>query len=255
MAVVVERLRSPAAKVVRGAGPPERLVIAMFVLGGIVDLGLALATRGALPLMALALPPTALTLAASILDRDGWTIRSAIASVGLEQRRRRSGPRLPVTPSAARRWLAAEHPDAPDLERVSVLVTAGRYEAAMDALAAVTPVDPVDEVRVMRLRQVVAAAIDQSREIDVPAIASAARDLAPDEGRYNVLSAAWSRAWLDVVGRRPWRSRFAAVARELGPYELPGWVRLVIAAQQCAAPIACVLAFLILTPVVGLLGW
>ena len=155
-----------------------------------------------------------------------------MAYVSLEQRKRFAGRRFPRTPDAANAWLAAEHPEVTELERISIMVTAGRYADANAALQDVVPGDAIDEVRLVRLRAVAAAALEPAGAIDVAAIGLAARDLPAEERRYQVVSAAWSQAWLSLVNGRPWRAQLAGVAKQFSPYPLPRWVRIAIAIQR-----------------------
>ena len=73
-------------------------------------------------------------------------------------------------------------------------------------------------------------------------VRDAAGPLAPADARYHLVAAAWSQAWLDLTDGRPWRKRFALAIRDLGPFEVPARLRLWMAVQQLAAPIACLVA-------------
>jgi len=109
----------------------------------------------------------------------------------------------------------------------------------------------VDRVRKIRLHSTIEAMADPSRTrtVDVAAVAAAAATLPADERRYQVTSAAWTQAWLDVVARRPWRARFVAAVRDHGPFGLPFryWF-LAVALQELLMPlvIAAVVLFLFL---------
>lgn len=248
----LDRLRSPGSKALRDAGPPMRQVIAAVVIGGVVDVVLTVAMRGALPFWAYVVPPFVLTLAVALADRDGWVVRGAVAFIGMEQRRRAAGRAVPATPAAAERWLASPPPDATPFERAAALITAARHVEAAAVLGDVEPASPTDAVRLIRLRASAAAALDQGSDVDLGAIRAATTDLPPDDQRYHVLSAAWTQAWLDITRGRPWRARFAPVAREFAPYPLPAPLRLVLGVQQYAGPVACVLAGAIVIAVRGL---
>ena len=124
---------------------------------------------------------------------------------------------------------------------MSALITANRYAEAGEVLAGFVPADDVDRVRIIRLEASIRAATDERATIDVHAVAAAAAILPADEARYQVVSAAWTQAWLDLTHRRPWRDRFVAVARRNRPYPLPGRVRAVLGGQQLAAPLAFVI--------------
>ena len=248
----LERLRAPGARALRRAGPPEWQVLLAFVVGGLADIAVGVATDWAVAWPVYFLIPGLLCLLVSIADRDGWTTRMAVAYVGLEQRRRFPAG-LPVTPEAADRWLAdAANAGAGPLERVSALMTAGRLAEAGETLAAYTPANALDAVRLLRLRAAVAAAADGRPEagVDVAAVELAARDLPEEERRYQVVSAAWTQAWLDLSHRRPWRSRFVRTARAYGPYPIPSRVQVVLGIQQLAAPIAFLIVALLVALVV-----
>ncbi len=83
------------------------------------------------------------------------------------------------------------------------------------------------------------------------AIRAATEGLADGERRYQLTSAAFSQAWLDIEAGRPWRSGFAQAARTLGPHPVPLPVGLWIAVQELAAPVAVVLATAIMVGIVG----
>ena len=250
---LLDRLRSPGSKALRDAGPPMGQVIAAVILGGVVDVVVAFGSRGMLPFWSYVVPPFVLTLAVSLADRDGRVVRGAIAVVGMEQRRRAAGRAVPATPAAANRWLASPPPDATRFERAAALITAARPAEAAAALDTVEPASPADVVRLIRLRASAAAAMDRDAQLDLGAIRAATADLPPDDQRYHVLSAAWTQAWLDLTRERPWRARFAPVAREFAPYAIPAPLRLVLCVQQFAGPIACVLGGAIVIAVQGLL--
>ena len=238
----LDRLRGPGPKALRDAGPPTWQVIAAVLAGGLIDVVLAVFAWRDLPLVAYVLPPFFLTLAVAVVDRAGLPVRRAIAWVGLEQRRRWTGPALPTTAGMAGRWLADPPAAATPFERASVLMTAGRGAEAVAELAGLEPATALDAVRLARLRASAAAAADPKHELDLGAVRAAAAPLPPEEARYHVLSAAWTRAWLDISRKRPWRDRFAPVAAELGPYELPARLRGTLVVQQFAGPIASLIA-------------
>jgi hypothetical protein len=106
------------------------------------------------------------------------------------------------------------------------------------ALDEFVPTEAVDALRLLRLRAAIAAARDPAAEIDLDAVRMAAMDLTADERRYQVVSAAWTRTWLDLGRKRPWRARFAPIARACAPYPIPARYRAVLALQQLAAPAA-----------------
>ena len=254
MSGVLERINAPGQRAMRGAGPPP-IPTAVAIVGGVALAGVIWLVRyeDGPPWLAFGLIPGTLTAALAVADRDGWRIRAAIATVGLEQVRRWGGAgSMPRTVAAAERWLAdPARADEPPLRRVSVMTVAGRWDAARAALMGIEPRDDIERASRMRLLAVIdgraAGRIDEApvrAELD-------ALDLPPAERRYQRLSLAWSQAWLDIVARRPWRRPFADAIRGLGPFALPARVRLIIAIQQLAAPIACVLAVAIMAMVYG----
>lgn len=246
---MLERLRSPSATAIRTAGPPIWQVIVAIVIGGVLDGMLVVGSRDVVPLLAYVIPPGLLTLVVSILDRDGPTIRSALAFVGLEQRRRAASIRLPLTKDAADRWLSAEHAEATPFDRPGILITAGRHADALATLDSVVPSSDLDRVRLIRLRASADAVVHGDGDLDLDAIRAAAAALPVAEQKYHVVSAAWTQAWLDITRKRPWQSRFLAVAREWAPYTIPPRVSAAILVQQYVGPIACALAGLIVVGV------
>lgn len=249
---VLERLRSPGATAVRNAGPPIWQVVLAVVLGGVLDAGLVLASRDALPLVAYLIPPGVLTLIVSIADRDGPTIRSALTYVALEQRQRAHANRIPLTRESAERWLAVDQPGASPFDRAGALITAERHAEAVAALESVEPGSDADRVRLLRIRALAAAAISIDANVDVDAVRAVASSLPDAERKYGVVAAAWTQAWLDITRKRPWRAKFATVAHEWAPYEIPPRVRAAMLIQQYVGPVACVLAGLIVVGVQAL---
>jgi hypothetical protein len=247
------RLRSPGARAQRSAGPPTAWTAAALGVGFILAVIAAIAA-GAPDVRWIAAGLLGPALVPGIADRNGWAVRAAMAYVAIQQRRQWRHGSLPVTPAAANAWLERRTSEASTpLERASVLVTAGRQAEALAAIDAADASTDVDRVRQLRLRSTVAA-MSGGGEIDLARIGTAASALPLDQRRYQVVSAAWSQAWLDLSAGRPWRDRFAAVAREYGPYPLPRrvWV-FGIAMQQLALPVAVVLACGIVSAVEGLL--
>lgn len=195
--------------------------------------------------------PAVLTAIIAVTDRDGWRVREAIAYVALQQAARWTrGPLLRTTP-AAEAWLAdPAYADATTPERTSALIAAGRWTDAGALIAGTDGSSDAERASVVRLRATIAA--HPAGDIDLDAVRAAAAGLPADERRYHNAAAAWSQVLLDLAARRAWRPRFADAVRDLGPFPLPRRVRLWIAFQQLAAPIACVLAVVILA---GVLGW
>lgn len=194
--------------------------------------------------------PVLILTAVALADGDGWRIRRAMAYVALRQRSRWTRGRIPATPSLARRWLLdPANADASPVDRASVLFTAGDPVAAGAALDVFEPTTPREVAALTRMRAVFTAR--ESGMVDMGAIRRATQGLDDDERRYQLTAAAFSQAWLDVAAGRPWRARFAAEARELGPHRVPPHIGAMIAVQELAAPVA-VLA----TAIIGVvLGW
>lgn len=209
-----------------------------------IDSMLAL-SRSPVPSWFYFVPPALLTLMVSIMDRRAWLIRSALANIALAQRARLAARGLPTTPAQANAWLAAPPASVSDFDRAAVLFNLRHFDEARVALDAVDSADPGVRLGVMRLRQALASATDPSIRMDIDTIEAAARELPPEERRYQVLAATWTRAFLDIQARRPWTPAFLAVVRRYGPYPVPRRYELLMAMQQLAAPIACVIAGLI----------
>jgi hypothetical protein len=245
---LLERLRSPGARAFRDAGPSDRRLVAALVGSVLLAVVLAWTVAGPDDWPFLALIPIGLTLGIALADRDGWTMREAMVFVAVEQRRRWSRGKLPATPRAANAWLADPgNDDATGLERAGVLLVANRHAEALALLEAAGMATDLDRVRAVRIRSTAEAMTDPSKAIDVDGVRVEAASLPIDERRYQVVSAAWSQAWLDVVARRPWRRRFAAVAREFAPYRLPRhqWL-LGVAPQELLLPLILAVVFGIL---------
>jgi hypothetical protein len=232
------RIRSPAARIQRAAGPPETQSVAALVIGVIAAVVLTWTVPREIDWRMLLLIPIGLTLVVALADRDGWSIREAMTWVAHQQRRRWHFGRAPATKREATAWLEdARNDRATDLERAVVLSTAGRVADAIAAVDAAGVESDLDRVRKVRLRSAFMAMADPTMRIDLDAIRAAAVSLPVDERQYQVVSAAWSQAWLDVVAGRPWRSRFALIARDCAPYDLPAplWIAAV-AVQQLLLP-------------------
>ena len=122
------RLRSPAMRAQRSAGPPPALSAAALAASVVAIVVLAATVVAPRDWAWLLLIPIALTTVAAVADRDGWRIREAMIQVALEQRRQRRHGRIPVTPEAASAWLDdPANVSATGLERAAVMVTAHRW--------------------------------------------------------------------------------------------------------------------------------
>ena len=251
MRALIERLRSPARKASSEAGPPDRWVFAGFGLAVlIIAVGWFSGVLRDVQWPLWAVIPVAILTIVGIADRDGWNIRRAMAYVAIQQRARWAGGPIPRGPSRAQAWLDdPANAGADGLQRVSMHVAVGDLAAARATLEAYQPATDVLVAGVARLRAHLGA-IDTGT-IDMAPIVEATAGLSEDERRYQLTAAAWAQAWLDIEARRPWRERFAAAVRDLGPHPVPGRVVAFIGMQQLAAPIATALATVILAPIFG----
>lgn len=251
MAAIVARLRSPATRALREAGPPNRQVIVAAGIGLLFDLVLWLLgpTRG-MPWPVNAIAPAALTSIVALVDRDGWMVRRAMVDVAVQQRDRwarggfsagRGG--FPAGPAAAAAWLEdPANSGASTLERASVLIGAGRHDEAAALIETMAPETETQHASALRIGAFLRGRTSGS--IDVAATRAAIDRLAleSNERRYQLTSLAWSQVWIDVERRRPWRAAFADAVRDLGPFPVPGRMALIIWLQHFAAPFAIVLA-------------
>lgn len=186
----------------------------------------------------------------SVADRDGWRIRRAMAYVAIQQRARWTRGPLPATPSLAQAWLDdPANADASALERTSALLTIGNLATARAILDTFEPTSDVQAAAAARTRSYLGAL--ETGTMDMAPIRAASDGLGDDDRRYQLTAAAWTQAWLDIKAGRPWRQRFAHVVRDLGPHPLPVRVLVLISVPQLAAPIATVLATIIVAGVAG----
>ncbi len=244
MAMIIARLRSPATRALRDAGPPNRQVIVAAAVGLLVDLALWLLgpLRG-LPWPVLAIAPAAMTMIVAIADRDGWIVRRAMMDIAVQQRARWSPGGFPASPAAAEAWL--EHPanmGASALQRASVLIAAGRHDEASTLIEAMAPENLAQQASALRIGAFLRGRTSGSIDVAATRAAIDRLRLEPSERRYQVSSLAWSQVWIDVERGRPWRAAFADAVRDLGPFRVPARMGLLIGLQQLAAPFAIVLA-------------
>lgn len=245
MAAYIERLKSPIGEALWAAGPPSGQILGALGLAVVLTVVLSLADASfGPPWYTLGLVGLLLTGVVSVIDRDGWRIREAFAYLALQQRARWQQAEVPEGTEEVQAWLDdPANIGASNLERATMLFNAERWDEADRLLAQSAPSDDKERAVIIRLRSTVAA--QPSGEIDQTALRDAVTSLPEAEGRYQLLSATWSQAWLDVTAGRPWRTRFAEAVRDLGPYDLPVWARISLALEQLSAPIACVAALLI----------
>jgi hypothetical protein len=236
------------------AGPPDRLVFAGFGLGGaIVFVAWWLGLLDHVPWPFWALIPVAILAVISFADYDGWNIRHAMAYVALQQRARWPGPGpIPATPSMAQAWLDdPANAGADGLLKVSVMITAGNLTTARALLEDHVPTNDVQTAAATRIRAYFGAR--ETGIIDMEPIRAVSEGLDEEDRRYQLTAAAWTQAWMDIEARRPWRDRFAATVRGLGPYAVPRRVEGIIGFQQFAAPFAVLLATAIMAVLVVVL--
>ena len=251
MRAFLERLRSPAQKAIREAGPPTAVVIIGFAVSGLLILvGWLLGALQDVPWSLWALIPIAILSAVSFADRDGWNIRRAMAYVAIEQRARWTTGPVPRTASGAQAWLDDPvNADADGLQKVSMLITVGNLAAGKAMLDAYVPATAVQTAGAARLRAYFAAL--DTRSIDMASIRAATEGLGEDDRRYQLAAAAWMQAWMDIEAHRPWRQRFADTVRDLGPFRVSGRIQAFIGLQQLSAPIATAIATAIVASVAG----
>ena len=173
-----------------------------------------------------------------------------MAYVAIEQprggREARSRGRRPF----AQRWLTdPSNADASGLERASALFMAGDAAAATASLDAYVPRDATELAGLTRMRAVFRAR--ETGVVDMDAMRAATDGLADRERRYQLTSAAFSQAWLDIEAGRPVADVVRPAVRALGPHPVPLHIGLWIAVQELAAPIAVVPATVIMVGLVG----
>jgi hypothetical protein len=252
LTALLERLRSPARKALRQAGPPDLAVVAGFAVSGLLILvGWWSGALHHVPWPWWALIPIVILAVISFADRDGWNVRRAMAYVAIRQRARWTGGPIPRGPTGARAWLEdPANADADGLQKVSMLINIGNLAAGRTVLDAYVPSTDIQAAAVIRLRSHLAAF--ETGSIDMAPIRAATEGLDQDERRYQLTSAAWTQAWRDIETRHPWRPRFADTIRDLGPYPVQGRILAFIGFQQLAPSFATAIATAI---VAGIAGW
>jgi hypothetical protein len=249
--MLLERFRSPSGRAIRNAGPRDRDVAAGAILSAaVIAIAWLTGILQPVPWPAWMAIPVVILSAVAIVDADGWRIRRAMAYVAIEQRKRWTRGRIPATPSLAQRWLTdPSNADASSPERASALLMTGDVAAASAALDRFVPRDATEAAGMTRMRSVFRAR--ETGVVDIDAVRAATEGLADGERRYQLTSAAFSQAWLDIEAGRPWRPGFAQAARTLGPHPVPLPVAVWIGVQELAAPIAVVVATAIMVGIVG----
>lgn len=246
------RRRSPSVKAMARAGPP----IPWLVVAGGVGL-VAIITFWLVGIrdstVLIALPLVTFTVAC-LVDRDGWRTRMATAELAGLQVKRWAYGRIPSDPATAASWLEA-NPDAPAIDRATVMVTENRLVEARDLLVNGVASDPAGSVRLARIQLTIAAALGE-QPIDGAATEAFARiseldTLPPAERRYQRLALAWSAAWLAIRDHRHWRDELARALRDLGPFRPPARYVAFHTIQHFALPIAYVLSWVIVGGILG----
>ena len=226
------------------------MIAGFLVSGALIGIGWWSGALQDVPWPLWAVVPGTVLSVISFADRDGWNIRRAMAYVAIQQRARWTRGPLPDTPALAQAWLDDPvNADASGLETASMLITSGNRAAGMALLDSYVPETEMQAAGLARLRSYLRTS--ESGSMDMSPIRAAAERLGEEDRRYQLTSAAWMQAWLDIEGRRPWRQRFADAVRDLGPYPAPPRAIAFIWFQQLAAPIAVVLATVLVAGIGG----
>ena len=245
--IALRRRIAPAAarRLLRDAGPPTwQNVLAAVVAAIVASVIYAQPSLGVWPAILTAL---AIATAPAALDVDGWRIRRGMAWLVFEQRRRMAD--LPRTPAAADRWLTGSRESAPELTRASILMMADRADEARAVVDAYVPATAEDRVR--RERLLAALTGLRSGTLDQRATLAAIEALPPELQPYHRISLAWSTAWVNTSGHRPWRAAFAEASRGIGPREIPTRLLAWHAIQELLLPIC----LLVVVAIALVLGW
>lgn len=236
-------------RALREAGPPGIALFLALGIGVAATTWLTSVAPGVDLWLLTGVSLVAVTGLVAAADRDGWRARAGMAYVAQEQFRRWTAGTPPTSPGEARAWLADPANEAASgLDRATALSVAGDFREARALLLAVDAETKTDRVRKVRLLRWIDGQTSGVFEID--AIRSAATALPPEEARFHIAAALWSRACLDIAASRPWRHRFAQGISGLGRLPLSRWMRFEIAVRQLAAPITALIgtAILLITP-------
>lgn len=185
----------------------------------------------------------AIFIVIGLLDRDAWTARCAVYQYG-ELQAARIGPTYPTDPDDTDAWLADASHATETVARAFVLFNATRLDEALAEVDGATLSNPTDLASAERLR----LTVQRSRgdAID-PATFHALIDALPtDQQRWQRLSLAVLEMSCDIADRLPWRERFVAAVRDLGPWQLPRRAWFVIVTQQFTMAITFGVLFVIL---------
>jgi hypothetical protein len=241
-------LPAGARRLLGDAGPPNAWAVAALIAGAPI-LALAAANSGGARLL-LVVTWLGVLVVPSVLDRDGWRIRTGMAWLAAEQRRRMQGlPGMPRTPAGAERWLEQSGAADTGLTRASALLIAGKTIEARRLVEGHPIADAEDRARVARML----AAIDglEAGRVDPSGANAAIEDLPPEARRYHSVSLAWSTAWVESSNRRPWRRAFAEACRGIGTSGVPARYLAYGVFQELLLPIVGLLAVLVLR----IVGW
>jgi hypothetical protein len=183
-------------------------------------------------------------------DRDAWIARRAIYQFGALQAARMTVG-FPTNPESTAEWLAdPANAGADDVTRAYALVNAGR---AADAIALVDQPGPrsrTDEAAAERLRLTVQR--DREGAVDRTQFDALMAGLAAPDRVWQEHALAAMLLVKDIDEGKPWRDRYVAAVRDLGPWDLPRRAWFVIVTQQFAMAIAFGVLFLILFILGGL---
>lgn len=236
-------------RALREAGPPGIALFIALALGVAFTAWLTSVAPGVDLWLLVAASLGGATGLVALADRDGWRARAGMAYVAQEQVRRWNAGTPPTSPMEASAWLAdAANATASPLERATALSIAGDFGEARALLVGVDPESETDRLRKLRLLRWIDG--QTSGVFDIDPIRSAALRLPPEEARFHVAAALWSRACLDIAASRPWRHRFAEGISGLGRLPLSRYIRFEIAVRQLATPITALIGcgILLLTP-------
>ncbi len=213
---------------VRAAGPTRWWLVAGALVSvailAVIGFGLQV-WNPVLGLMVVA----AVFVVVGLMDRDAFTARCAIYQYG-ELQAARIGPTFPINAADTDAWLADPSHATETVARAFVLFNATRLDDALAEVDGATLSNPTDQATAERLR----LSVQRSRgdAIDPGRFLALLDALPSDEQRWQHLSLAVMELSGDVADRLPWRDRFVAAVRDLGPWRLPRRAWFVIVTQQ-----------------------
>ena len=179
--------------------------------------------------LVIVLVPIVAFIAVGGLDRDAFIARAAIYQFGALQSARLTA-NFPTDPESAAAWLAdPSHGD--EVDRAYVLLNAGRPVEAIAALDRAAGLTPSNAAAAERLRLAIERQAGEA-DIDRTRFEALVADLPADERRWQRLSLAVMLLNADVGDGLPWRDRFVAAVRDLGPWRLARGAWFVVITQQ-----------------------